>query len=80
VLESADLVTLVPKSLPNLVLDLPSEIRDEISKYALGDAALLFVVSKEALAYAFASASTYREYDRNTGILNGLPVWILTRK
>lgn len=73
-LESADLVTLVPKSSPNLVLDLPSEIRDEISKYAFGDATRLFVVSKEVLAYAFASASTYREYDQNTGILNGLSV------
>ena len=73
-LESADLVTLAPKSSPNLLFDLPSEIRDEIYKYAFGDAARSFVVSEEISAYAFASASTYREYDRNTGILTGLPI------
>jgi hypothetical protein len=58
-LESAGLVTLVSKSSPNLLLDLPLEIRDEIHKYAFGDAARSFVVSTEISAYAFASASTY---------------------
>ncbi|KAG9190507.1 hypothetical protein G6011_08595 [Alternaria panax] len=79
--ESTNPIPSVPRSLRNQLLDLPSELRDEVYTCAFGNDPRIFVARKDTMVYGVTSDRLYHAYDdQRSGEVSGLPIWLLGSK